>query len=56
VQNHTRCLILRGVSDLVSETSGEAYQDKKVFLDGTQRVMQNLLGDLMDWVNLFPYS
>jgi adenosylhomocysteine nucleosidase len=49
-RNNTRCLILRGVSDLVSEAGGEAYQAMQVFQDGARRVMQGLLADLPDWL------
>ena len=49
-RNRTRCLILRGVSDLVSESGGEAYGKPQVFHDGTRRVMQSLLVALPDWL------
>ncbi len=49
-RNGTRCLILRGVSDLVSETGGEAYGKLEVFHDGTRQVMQTLLATLPGWL------
>ena len=49
-RNNTRCLILRGVSDLVSEEGGEAYQAMQVFQDGARRVMQGLLSALPAWL------
>jgi adenosylhomocysteine nucleosidase len=49
-RNGVRCLILRGVSDLVSEDGGEAYQKPQVFHEGTQLVMENLLAVLSAWL------
>jgi len=49
-RNGARCLILRGVSDLVSAAGGEAYGEPQVFHDGTRRVMQALLAALPDWL------
>lgn len=49
-RNGTRCLILRGVSDLVSAAGGEAYGKPQVFHDGTRRVMQTLLAALPGWL------
>lgn len=46
------CLILRGVSDLVGEDGGEAYQALEVFHDGTNLVMLQLLRALPDWLKL----
>jgi adenosylhomocysteine nucleosidase len=42
-KNHTRCLILRGVTDLVSPAGGEAYNNIEVFHKNTRKVMQELL-------------
>ena len=50
-RNATRCLILRGVSDLVSVDGGEAYVDPEVFRDGARMVMEPLLRTLPDWLN-----
>jgi len=50
-KNHQRVLILRGVSDLVSVTSGgEAYQNEKLFILGTGQIMRQLLADLPNWL------
>jgi adenosylhomocysteine nucleosidase len=48
-RNHVRCLILRGVSDLVGE-AGEAYGNVAVFREGAERVLQVLLLHLPAWV------
>ncbi len=50
-RNAIRCLILRGVSDLVGEDGGEAYGSKHVFESGTAMVMKKLLDSLPDWVS-----
>lgn len=42
------CLILRGVSDLVSAEGGEAYGDLQVFQQRTQEIMRTLVGGLTD--------
>jgi len=49
-RNAVPCLILRGVSDLVSEYGGEAYQNPEVFHQGTKLVMENLLNVLPAWL------
>ena len=51
-RNKVRCLILRGVTDLVSEEGGEAYDENfDVFVEGTRVVMGNLLEALPGWLN-----
>jgi len=50
-RNAVNCLILRGVSDLVSADGGEAYGALEVFHDGARRVMEPLLQSLPDWLN-----
>jgi adenosylhomocysteine nucleosidase len=50
-KNRLRCLILRGVTDLVGATGGEAYGNIEVFHTNTQKVMKELLGQLPDWLN-----
>jgi len=45
-----RCLILRGVSDLVGTTGGEAYGSIEVFHEGTRRVMEPMLQALPEWL------
>lgn len=50
-RNHTRCLILRGVTDLVSPDGGEAYDGTLAhFTAATDGVMRELLGVLEGWV------
>jgi adenosylhomocysteine nucleosidase len=51
-RNGIRCLILRGVTDLVGSTGGEAYNDMDVFVGGTRVVMQKLLAALPGWLAL----
>jgi adenosylhomocysteine nucleosidase len=48
--NRVPCLILRGVSDLVSADGGEAYQAIEVFHQGTRQVMETLLKALPAWL------
>jgi adenosylhomocysteine nucleosidase len=49
--NKVKCLILRGVSDLVSpETGGEAYDHIEVFAKRTHEIMGDLLGHLSNWI------
>lgn len=48
-RNNVRCLILRGVTDLVGN-SGEAYGNIQVFVDGTTRVFQELMQYLPQWI------
>jgi adenosylhomocysteine nucleosidase len=52
VRKHKRrLLILRGVSDLVSETTGgQAYGKPEEFVSGTRTVMKTLLDSLPDWL------
>jgi adenosylhomocysteine nucleosidase len=47
-----RCLILRAVTDLVSETAGEAYGDYSLFAKRTGEVMQHLVASLPEWLEL----
>lgn len=50
-RNGVRCLILRGVSDLVGSTGGEAYGgDIRVFADGAEKVLRHLVGYLPAWI------
>jgi adenosylhomocysteine nucleosidase len=49
-RNRTRCLILRGVSDLVSEAGGEAYGNMALFRRRTETIMRRLLDTLPAWV------
>ena len=47
--NGVRCLILRGVSDIVGDDGGEAYEDISVFKEGAQLVMNKLVPTLPKW-------
>ena len=49
-KNAARLLILRGVSDLVNEKAGEAYDNLALFQDRTDEVMQNLFEQLPGWL------
>jgi adenosylhomocysteine nucleosidase len=49
-KNGVRCLILRGVTDLVSPHGGEAYSDISVFHENTKKVMKQLLQALPGWI------
>jgi hypothetical protein len=48
-------LILRGVSDLVSEAGGEAYGDEGLFDESAQRILTNLLDKLPDWLEAVSF-
>lgn len=50
-QNQVRCLILRGVSDLVGINGGEAYGNHTFFVAGTQEVMTRLINSLPGWLS-----
>jgi adenosylhomocysteine nucleosidase len=50
-RNHVRCLILRGVTDLVGEDGGEAYDGTMdLFRERTRDVMTRLLEALPGWI------
>jgi adenosylhomocysteine nucleosidase len=56
-RNGVRCLILRGVTDLVSASGGEAYGNIGIFHENTRAVMHELIEQLPDWlVNIRPES
>lgn len=51
--NRVPCLILRGVSDLVSPKSGgEAYDNIQLFTSRTEPIMERLIKALPAWLNL----
>jgi adenosylhomocysteine nucleosidase len=50
-RNGTRCLILRGVTDLVSHEAGEAYGRPELFAARTGEVMNRLLDSLPGWLS-----
>jgi len=50
-KNHTSCLILRGVTDLVGEEGGDAYNGQvDYYYHNTQLVMEKLIGSLPFWL------
>ncbi len=54
-KNGLRCLILRGVTDLVGPTGGEAYDNIQIFHENTKSVMKTLVMQLPDWLK-HPWS
>ena len=50
-KNGARLLILRGVSDLVNEQAGEAYDNLALFEERTKGIMRKLFEQLPDWLN-----
>ena len=50
-RNAIRCLILRGVSDLVSTEGGEAYNGLSWFQQSSQQVVSGILRHLKGWVD-----
>ena len=48
-KNGVKCLILRGVSDLVSSEAGEAYGNYDLFSQRTKEVMRKLFEQLPKW-------
>lgn len=55
-KNKARLLILRGVSDLVSETEGEAYDDLSLFEARAKDVMKKLFGQLPKWLESVKFT
>lgn len=49
-RNQVKCLILRGVTDLVSSQGGEAYGDIGVFAAASKPIMKRLINSLPDWI------
>jgi adenosylhomocysteine nucleosidase len=49
--NKARLLILRGVSDMVSEDGGEAYNNIEVFNERARGIMAQLIEQLPEWLN-----
>src|SRR5215207_6099381 len=51
-RNRTRCLILRGVTDLVSDIQADAYDGNlSVWTEATAEVMQSLVKQLPAWID-----
>jgi adenosylhomocysteine nucleosidase len=51
-KNKVRCLILRGVSDVVDDTGSEAYGNIDAFTHGARLVLENLWQTLPQWLKL----
>ncbi len=49
-RNGVRCLILRGVSDLVGPEGGEVYGRPGTFWERAQVIMDRLVDHLGDWL------
>ena len=49
-RNNARLLILRGVSDMVSEAGGEAYNNLEIFNERARNIMEQLVEQLPDWL------
>jgi adenosylhomocysteine nucleosidase len=50
-RNNARLLILRGVSDIVTEAGGEAYNNIEMFNERARGIMQQLIEQLPEWLN-----
>jgi adenosylhomocysteine nucleosidase len=50
-KNNARLLILRGVSDMVNEQGGEAYNNIEIFNQRARQIMKVLFEQLPDWFN-----
>jgi adenosylhomocysteine nucleosidase len=50
-KNQKRLLILRMVSDLVSEQGGEAYDDIEMFNERSKGIMKELIRQLPEWLD-----
>ncbi len=49
-RNSQRLVIVRGVTDLVGDQDGEAYQNIALFINNTEIVMELLLDKFLPWV------
>jgi adenosylhomocysteine nucleosidase len=54
-KHNRRCLILRGVTDLVSPQGGEAYGGMDFFEQASRRMMDQLCGSLPGWLACAGY-
>jgi len=54
-KNNARLLILRMVSDLVSEQDGEAYDDIEIFNERARGIMKQLIEQLPGWLNVVQF-
>ena len=55
-RNNKKILILRGVTDLVTSTGGEAYGNNQLYENGTEVVMKKLIRQLPQWLDKIPNS
>lgn len=53
-KNNARLLILRMVSDLVSEEGGEVYDQIEVFNERAEEIMRQLVSQLPGWLRAIP--
>jgi adenosylhomocysteine nucleosidase len=51
LRNKKKLLILRGVTDFVNDSTGEAYGNNAAFVGGTKVVMKKLVDDLPAWLD-----
>ncbi len=51
-KNHIRCLILRGVSDVVGPLGSETYGNPKIFERSADKTIATLLAQLPKWLEL----
>ncbi|MBL7162650.1 MAG: hypothetical protein ISS57_08595 [Anaerolineales bacterium] len=51
-RNDVRCLILRGVTDLVDDQGSQAYGNIEYFREGTRGVMLRIVEMLPDWITM----
>lgn len=50
-RNQVRCLILRGVTDLVGAEGGEAYEGNvQIYVENTEKMMNGLVQHLSNWI------
>jgi len=50
-RNNTRCLILRGVTDLVGSSGGEAYEGNiHIYVEGAKKILKQLVNALPEWI------
>lgn len=49
-RNGTRCLIVRGVSDLVGSQGGEAYANAGLYIERATAIIHRLLDSLPAWI------
>jgi adenosylhomocysteine nucleosidase len=55
-KNDVRLLILRAVSDIVSEQGGEVYDNIEIFNERAKRIMRQLVEQLPDWLGTVRLS